>query len=100
MHDHWIHNKEKLKPTRAVVGPIVERLVSFFAPDTLQRLNRASDLLDKSRIIERKFRAFGHTNFGATGDSILLAHFALAMEFEKVKYWWMRSIQPIKRLGN
>lgn len=36
--------------------------------------------------MEYKYRMFGQTNFGCTGDQLRMAHFALAMEFEKLRY--------------
>ncbi len=63
----------------------------------LRELDRLKQAIDK---VELKYRMFGQTNFGCTGDQLVLAHFGLAMNFEKLRYWWMKPIKPIKPVGS
>lgn len=78
---------------QALIGLILMRLF----PDLLSRLTRLDEIRDKAIDVEIRYRMFGNTNFGATGDQLLLCHFALALEYEQLRYWWMKPLKPIAR---
>lgn len=75
-------------------------LLTTLFPRTIERLNKCSKLRDKVIRVEVNYRAMGQANFGSTGDQLALLHFCLAMEFEKLRYWWMKPIRPLQRKGS
>ena len=70
-------------------------LLAAIFPRTVARLLEIDELKRKIDNVELKYRLFGQTNFGCTGDQLLLIHFGLVMEFEELRYWWIRPIKPI-----
>lgn len=78
----------------------LERGVSRLFPKTAARLRKLHELRIKCANLEVRWHLFRMINFGTTGDELALMHFGLAMEYERLRYWWMRRIDPLSKLAN
>jgi hypothetical protein len=89
----------ELEPRSGREASDLSALLSAVFPRTIYRLKKLDELKQRIERVALKYRMFGQTNFGATGDQLAMIHFGLAMEFEELRYWWMRPIKPLKPIG-
>ncbi|NHC05896.1 hypothetical protein [Azonexus fungiphilus] len=87
------------KPAAPAARPL-QRVVSRLLPKTFARLQRIETLRAKCALVERKWHLLRMTNFGTTGTELSMVHFGLAMEFERERYWFMKSIPPLPKPAN
>ena len=75
---------------------MIPRIIYLLFPKTSIRLNKIIDIEDDLINIRYRHKMFFRTNHGETGERLRKEHKQKVIEFNKVKYFWMKSAREIK----
>lgn len=73
----------------------MKRFVMRRFPQTIARLRELDELKTKTERVAVKWNALRLTNFGTIGTELELMYYGMALEFNRKKFWWMRSLPAL-----